>query len=122
MPGMDSRAVLPLQNFSGDPEQEYFADGMTEALITELAHIHALRVVSRTSVARYKGSRKTVPEIARELGVQAILEGAVERVGERVRISARLIRHRLGSPCGQRAPLVCALSHGRGSSLRPGAG
>src|SRR5262245_52536971 len=78
---MDSLAVLPLQNLSADPEQEYFADGVTEAMITELAHIKALRVVSRTSIARYKGTRKTAPEIARELGVQAILEGAVARAG-----------------------------------------
>jgi TolB-like protein/DNA-binding winged helix-turn-helix (wHTH) protein/Tfp pilus assembly protein PilF len=89
---IDSLAVLPLQNFSGDPEQEYFADGMTEELITELTHIKALRVVSRTSVARYKGTRKTAPEIAGELHVQAILEGSVARAGERIRISARLIR------------------------------
>lgn len=91
-PPMDSLAVLPLQNLSGDPEQEYFADAMTEALITELAHIKALRVVSRTSVERYKGTRKTLPEIAAELKVSGIVEGAVERAGERVRISARLIR------------------------------
>jgi adenylate cyclase len=66
---IDSLAVLPLQNFSADTEQEYFADGVTEALITELAHIKALRVVSRTSIVRYKGTRKTTPEIARELNV-----------------------------------------------------
>ena len=81
---IDSLAVLPLQNFSVDPEQEYFADGMTEALITELAHIRALRVISRTSIVRYKGTKKSTPEIASELGVQAIAEGAVARAGERM--------------------------------------
>ncbi len=89
---IDSLAVLPLQNLSGDPEQEFFANGMTEALITELAHIKALRVVSRTSIVRYRGTKKAAPEIANELNVQAILEGAVERAGDRIRISARLIR------------------------------
>ena len=66
-----SIAVLPLENLSGDPEQEYFADGMTEALITDLAKIGALKVISRTSVMRYKDSDKTLPEIARELGAVA---------------------------------------------------
>jgi TolB-like protein/DNA-binding winged helix-turn-helix (wHTH) protein/Flp pilus assembly protein TadD len=93
-----SLAVLPLQNLSDDPEQEYFADGMTDALITDLAKIKALRVVSRTSVLRYKGSKKTTPEIANELNVQAVLEGTVERAGERVRISARLIRAATDQP------------------------
>jgi non-specific serine/threonine protein kinase len=84
-------AVLPLTNLARDPEQEYFADGMTEALIAELAQIHALRVISRTSAMRYKGTGKALPEIARELGVDGIVEGSVMRAGERVRITAQLI-------------------------------
>ena len=86
-----SLAVLPLENLSGDPEQEYFADGMTEALIGDLGKIGALRVISRTSVMRYKGARKPLPEIAAELGVDALLEGTVMREGERVRVTAQLI-------------------------------
>jgi eukaryotic-like serine/threonine-protein kinase len=87
-----SLAVLPLENLSGQPDQEYFADGITDALITELAQINALRVVSRTSAMQYKRTKKTLPEIAKELGVDAILEGAVARVGDRVRITAQLVR------------------------------
>jgi len=87
-----SLAVLPLENLSNDPEQEYFADGLTEALITSLAKIAALHVTSRTTVMKYKGVRtKSVPEIARELGVDRIAEGAVLRSGSRVRISVQLI-------------------------------
>ena len=89
---IESLAVLPLENLSRDAEQEYFADGMTDELITDLAKISALRVVSRTSVMRYKGTRKTVAEIARELNVDAVLEGTVTRNGERVRITAQLIQ------------------------------
>src|SRR5581483_7660787 len=84
-------AVLPLDNLSGDASQDYFADGLTEALIASLAKIGALRVISRTSVMRYKGSRKSLPEIAQELDVDAIVEGSVMRSGERVRITAQLI-------------------------------
>jgi len=86
-----SIAVLPLANLSGDPEQEYFSDGMTEALISNLAKISALRVISRTSAMHYKGTRKTLPEIARELNVDAFVEGSVARSGDRVRITAQLI-------------------------------
>jgi TolB-like protein len=86
-----SIAVLPLQNLSGDPNQEYFADGMTDELITELARIPNLRVVSRTSVMQDKGSRKPLRQIAQELGVDAIIEGSVVRVVDRVRITAQLI-------------------------------
>ena len=86
-----SIAVLPLANLSGDPEQQYFADGMTEELTTDLGQISALRVISRTSAMHYKGSQKALPEIARELHVDAIVEGAVERDGDRVRITAQLI-------------------------------
>ncbi len=87
-----SLAVLPFANLSGDPEQEYFADGMTDELITSLAQIGALRVISRTSVMQYKGTNKKLPEIARELGVQAVVEGSVVRQGERVRVTAQLIQ------------------------------
>ncbi len=86
-----SIAVLPLENLTGDPEQEYFVDGMTDALITELGKISSLRVISRTSAMAFKGEKKPLPEIARQLGVNAVLEGAVARNGDRVRISARLI-------------------------------
>jgi TolB-like protein/DNA-binding winged helix-turn-helix (wHTH) protein/Flp pilus assembly protein TadD len=86
-----SIAVLPLDNLSGDPSQEYFSDGMTEQLITDLAKINSLRVISRTSVMRYKGTKKGLPEIARELNVDAIIEGSVVRSGKRVRITAQLL-------------------------------
>ena len=89
--GIQSVAVLPLRNVSGDPEQEYFSDGMTEALISDLAKIGALKVISRTSAMRYKRTEKTLPEIARELNVDAVLEGSVLLEGERVRITAQLI-------------------------------
>jgi TolB-like protein/DNA-binding winged helix-turn-helix (wHTH) protein len=89
---IDSLAVLPLQNLSADPAQEYFADGMTEALITDLAKIPRLKVISRTSIMQYKNSHKKLPQIARELGVDGIIEGAVLRSGDRVRITAQLVR------------------------------
>ena len=84
-------AVLPLANLSHNPEQDYFVDGMTEALITDLAQIGALRVISRTSAMRYKGSDKPLLEIARELNVDGFVEGSVMRAGDRVRITAQLI-------------------------------
>jgi TolB-like protein/DNA-binding winged helix-turn-helix (wHTH) protein len=87
-----SLAVLPLQNLSADPAQEYFADGMTEALITDLAKIPGLKVISRTSIMQYKNSHKKLPQIARELGVDGVIEGAVLRSGDRVRITAQLVR------------------------------
>lgn len=86
-----SVAVLPLANLSHDPEQDYFADGVSDELITRLANITGLKVTSRTSVMRFKGTKKSLPEIARELGVDGIVEGTVERAGDRVRISAQLI-------------------------------
>ena len=89
---LQSIAVLPLQNFSHDAEQEYFADGMTEELITNLAQIGSLRVISRTSVMGYKGTKKRVPEIGGELNVDTVLEGSVQRSGQRVRITAQLVR------------------------------
>jgi eukaryotic-like serine/threonine-protein kinase len=88
---IESLAVLPLENLSGDPSQSYLADGMTEELITDLGQISALRVISRTSVMHYKGTRKTIPEIAGELHVDAVVEGSVERAGDQVRITAQLI-------------------------------
>jgi len=91
-PRIQSIAVLPLENLSSDPAQEYFADGMTDELITDLASIASLRVISRTSAAHYKGTRKTLPEIARELNVDAVVEGSVSRSASKVRIRAQLIR------------------------------
>jgi len=87
-----SLAVLPLENHSGDPTQEYFVDGLTEALIGDLAKIRALRVVSRTSAMHYKKTTKLAPEIARELKVDALLEGSVVRAGDRVQVRVQLIR------------------------------
>src|SRR6267142_218096 len=89
--GIQSIAVLPLVNLSGDPGQEYFVDGMTEELITNLGKIPGLRVISHTSVRRYKGTKKPLPEIARELNVDAIVEGMVLRSGNQLRITANLI-------------------------------
>ena len=97
-PAVRALAVLPLTNLSGDPEQDYFAEGMTEALITELGKISAPRVISRQSVVQYKGSKKGLSEIARELNVDAVLEGTVERAGDQVRVIVRLDRV---SPEGQ---------------------
>jgi TolB-like protein/DNA-binding winged helix-turn-helix (wHTH) protein len=87
-----SIAVLPLDNLSGDPSQDYFADAMTDELITELAKVGGLRVTSRTTVTLYRHTRKKLPEIARELNVDAIVEGSVVRSGQRVRVTAQLIR------------------------------
>ena len=88
---IESVAVLPLENLIGDPAQDFFVDGMTDALITRLAQIGALRVTSRTSALRYKGTRKPLPEVARELNVDAVVEGTVTRSGGRVRITAQLV-------------------------------
>jgi len=90
-PPIHSLAVLPLQNLSNDPAQEYFSDGMTDALITDLAQIGSVKVISRTTSMQYKQTKKSLPEIARELGVDGIIEGAVQHSGGRVRISAQLI-------------------------------
>jgi TolB-like protein len=89
-----SIVVLPLDNLMNDPEQGYFVDGMHEALITELSKIKALRVISRTTAMHYRGSGKPVPEIARELGVDAVVEGSVLRAGNVVRVTAQLIEAR----------------------------
>jgi serine/threonine protein kinase/tetratricopeptide (TPR) repeat protein len=90
-PGISSLAVLPLQNMTGDPDQEFFADGMTEALTTDLSKISALKVTSRTSAMRFKGTDQPISEIARELGVDAVITGSVLREGDRVGIRAQLI-------------------------------
>jgi TolB-like protein/DNA-binding winged helix-turn-helix (wHTH) protein/tetratricopeptide (TPR) repeat protein len=89
---VQSIAVLPLVNLSNDVNQDYFADGMTEALTTDLGKISALRVISRTSVMQYKGTKKTLPEIARELQVDALVEGTVLRSGNQMRITANLVQ------------------------------
>jgi len=91
-PQIHSIAVLPLANLSGDPGQEYFADGLTDELINNLAKVRSLRVISRTSAMHYKDARKTLPQIAHELNVDAVVEGSVLRSGERVKISAELIQ------------------------------
>jgi TolB-like protein/DNA-binding winged helix-turn-helix (wHTH) protein/Tfp pilus assembly protein PilF len=92
VPTIHSLAVLPLENLSGNPSEDYFADGMTDELITTLGQIRSLRVISRTSVLQYRGIHKTLPQIGRELKVDAIVEGTVVRSGERVRITAQLIQ------------------------------
>jgi TolB-like protein len=90
-----SIAVLPIENLSNDPSQEYFADGMTDQLIADLGQIKALRVISRTSAMQYKGAHKPVAQIARELNVDAVVEGTVLKSGSQVRITAQLIQARL---------------------------
>ena len=90
-PDIRSIAVLPLENLTGDSSQEYFADGMTESLITNLSQIRSLKVISRTSVMRFKGSHDSLPDIARSLGVDGIIEGSVQRAGGRVKITVQLI-------------------------------
>jgi len=90
-PQFRSLAVLPVANLSGDPQQEYFTDGMTDALITDLSKIGALKVISRTSVMQYKGVKKPLPEIARDLKVDTVLEASVVREASRVRVTAQLI-------------------------------
>jgi TolB-like protein len=90
-PEIRSIAILPLKNLSGDPGQEYFADGMTEELINDLGQVSTLRVISMTSAMSYKGTKKKLPDIARELSVSGVVEGSVQREGNKVRISAQLI-------------------------------
>lgn len=91
-PAIRSIAVLPLENLSNDPGQEYFSDGITDALTTDLSQVSALKVISRTSAMRYKKTDKSLPQIGRELGVDAVVEGTVQRSGNRVRITAQLIQ------------------------------
>ena len=102
-PRTASVVVLPLTNLSGDPDQEYFSDGMTEALISELSKISALKVISRTSAMRYKSTDKSVPEIARELDVGAVVEGSVLLVEGQVRITANLVEASASGVSGARA-------------------
>jgi TolB-like protein/DNA-binding winged helix-turn-helix (wHTH) protein len=92
VPPIRSIAVLPIKNFSGDPSSEFFVDGITDQLITDLAKVGSLRVISGTSVMQYKGAKKGLPEIARELNVDAIVEGSLVRSGQRVRVTAQLIQ------------------------------
>jgi TolB-like protein/DNA-binding winged helix-turn-helix (wHTH) protein/Flp pilus assembly protein TadD len=89
---IQSLAVIPLQNLSGDSNQDYFADGVTDALITDLAQIKSIRVISGTSSMQYKATKKSMPQIGKELKVDAVVEGAITREGDRVRISAQLIQ------------------------------
>jgi len=91
VPRIESLVVLPLANLSRDPEQDYFADGMTETLIANLAQVGTLRVISRTSAMHYKGTNETLPQIARDMKVDAVIEGTVQRSGNRVRVTAQLI-------------------------------
>ncbi len=95
---IDSIAVLPFQNISQDPQQEYFSDGMTEALIAELSRIHALKVISSTSVMRLRNTKKTMPQVAQELDVEGVVEGSVLHAGDKVRVTAQLIRAREDRP------------------------
>src|SRR5262249_29003338 len=91
-PRISALAVIPLDNLSRDPEQQYFADGLTDALITDLAKRGGVRVTSRTSVMQYRDTKKTIKEIGRELNVDAVVEGTVTRAGSRVRVTAQLIQ------------------------------
>jgi TolB-like protein/DNA-binding winged helix-turn-helix (wHTH) protein len=91
-PTIHSLAVMPLQNLSEDPSQEYFVDGMTDALFTDRAQVSSLKVISRTSTMRYRRTDKGSPKIAREFNVDGIVEGAVQRSGDRVRVTAQLIQ------------------------------
>jgi TolB-like protein len=90
-PTIESIAVLPLESLSRDPEQDYFADGMTDALLTDLGKIGSIRVISRQSIMQYKHSTKPLPQIARELNADAIVEGTVQRSGDQIRVSVQLL-------------------------------
>ena len=92
VPAIQSLAVLPIVNLTGDPAQEYFVDGLTDDLISNLSRIGALRVISDTSAMHYKGTRKSLPEIARELGVEGVIEGSAQRAGGRMRLNMKLVR------------------------------
>ena len=95
---MKTIAVLPFANMSGDPEQEFFSDGISEELLNVLAKVKGLQVTSRTSAFAFKGTNTSVPEIAEKLGVEHVLEGSVRMAGDRVRITTQLIECRNGLP------------------------
>ncbi len=97
LPDKPSIAVLPFENMSADPEQEFFADGITEDIITELSRLRGFFVIARNSSFVYKGRAVAIPEVARELGVRYVLEGSVRRAGSRVRVSAQLIEAAAGT-------------------------
>ena len=103
LPDKPSIAVLPFQNMSGDPEQEYFADGMVEEIITALSRIRWLFVIARNSTFTYKGRAVDVKQVGRELGVRYVLEGSVRKAGNRVRITAQLIDAATGTHSGPTA-------------------
>jgi len=103
VPRIQSLAVLPLHNLSNDTEQEYFSEGMTDELITEISRFGQLQVISHSSVERYKEKKRPLAEIARELGVDAVVEGTVMRSGNRVRITARLLTRTRTGICGRKA-------------------
>jgi TolB-like protein/Tfp pilus assembly protein PilF len=126
-PVIRSLAVLPLENLTGDPSQDYFSDGMTDVLITDLAQISALRVVSRTSSMRFKGTPKPLSEIARELGVDGIVEGTVVRSAQRVRVTVQVIRaspeghvwaNQYDRPLGDVVELQAELAHAISQAIR----
>ena len=98
LPDKPSIAVLPFQNMSGDPEQEYFADGMVEDIITALSRFKSLFVIARNSSFTYKGKAVDVRVVARELGVRYVLEGSIRRAGNRIRVTAQLIELIVGQP------------------------
>ena len=100
---IESLAILPLQNFSGDRSQDYFADGLTEEITSQLASLQALRVASRTSASAYRGTARPLPDVARELGVDAIIEGSVARSGDAARVTIELITVALTGICGRTA-------------------
>jgi len=115
-----SLVVLPLQNLSGDPEQEYFADGLTDALITDLGRVSGIRVISHTSAMAYKKTNKALPQIARELDVDAVVEGTVLRSGDKLRVTVQLVRaspeehvwaERYERAVGEMIPLERHLAH-----------
>lgn len=100
VPRIQSIAILPLENLSHEPDQDYFSDGMTSAIISKVSTLRPLRVISRTSTARYKASKKSLPEIAKELNVDAVIEGSVLRAGDRVRIDVELVEAATDKPIG----------------------
>ena len=101
LPAKPSIAVLPFQNMSGDPEQEYFADGMVEDIITALSHFKSLFVIARNSSFTYKGKPVDIKRVGRELGVRYLLEGSVRKTAEKIRITGQLIDAKQETTCGR---------------------